>query len=282
MSEDTTGPVPPLPDGQAAAKAAEAAPKEPAPAPASAPEPAATPAPEAAATGSAPAKPRYAAAPPSGPPRKWKLPEKPGIGSNRLGWLLVIVMTTVVVVFGLFIFIMEAVRTEVDSGPVALGPAYVNNDYNFRIQPPINWTVDDHYPDAKVAIHGPPEHGLSPLVLVAVEIAPGRLETYLSEYKMRCEHEDKTLKWTSEDETWIDGCHVARLEYDSECEVVEGKPKVKVHALQYIFDCKPRFYRITCFVSADLYAKYRAKFEASAGSFVRQALPPPVPKYLSQ
>ncbi|MBI3830865.1 MAG: hypothetical protein HY291_15200 [Planctomycetes bacterium] len=276
MSAETPGPVPPPPEGRAetSAKAVDAAPK----APDAAPQPVAEP----AAAGSPAAKPRYAAAPPPGPPRKWKLPEKSGTNSNRLGWLLVIVTTTVVVVFGLFLFIMEAVRTEVDSGPVTLGPAYRNQEYNFRIRPPINWTLDEHYPDTQVAIHGPAEHGLTPLVLVATEIAPGRLETYLAEYKLRCEHEDKTLKWTSEDDTWIDGCHAERLEYDSESEIVEGKPKVKVHVLQYIFDCKPRFYRITCYVSADLYWKYRAKFEACVGSFVREAIPQAKPQFLSE
>lgn len=211
------------------------------------------------------------------PMRAWDRLGKPDPKSKRLGWLLVIASTTVVIVLGLFIFILDSASVRVDDGPVALGQAYVNNDDNFSIHPPINWTVDDHFGGASVAIKGPQERGMSPLILVALEIGPGRLESYLEEHKRRLSHQDATLKWVGEDDTWIDGCHVARLEYESDVEIQEGKPTVRVHALQYIFDNKPRFYRVTCFVNASLYERYRAKFEASAGSFARRPIITPFP-----
>ncbi|MCW8129752.1 MAG: hypothetical protein KIS92_05300 [Planctomycetota bacterium] len=212
--------------------------------------------------------------------RAWDRLSKPDPVSKRLGWLLVIASTTAVVVLGLFIFILDSVSVQVDNGPVALGQAYLNNDVNFRISPPINWTVDDHFGDASVAIKGPQERGMSPLILVAMEIAPGRLQSYLEEHKRRLSRQDPTLQWLSDEDTWIDGCHVERLEYECDVEVQEGKPKVRVHALQYIFDNKPRFYRVTCFVSATLYERYRAKFQACAESFARTPLVTPFPSQL--
>jgi len=214
---------------------------------------------------------------PAKPVRRWTAPPKQMRRLDKFGWWLVVVSTTAVVVLGLFILLGKASFIEVNPGPVVLGQAYLDNEDNFSIRPPVNWTVDDHFPDASVAITGPQEHGMSPLILVALEIAPGRLESYLEEHKRRLQRQDPSVKWLSEDEVWIDGCRATRLEFECAVEDRQGG-MAPVRALQYVFDCKPRYYRVTCFVAASLYEKYRSKFEATAGSFARQPLVVPFPQ----
>jgi hypothetical protein len=100
------------------------------------------------------------------------------------------------------------------------------------------------------------------------------LTSYLQLHKGRIELQDKTVKWISEDlGESIDGCpQTARLEYECTLEVENVGP-VKVRALQYIMEDKPRFYRVTCFASSSTFEKYLPKFEASVRSFRRQPLP---------
>lgn len=276
-----SSPVPPVPEGAGASVSAPAETPKPAESvamPSDTSKPADAPAASAMPDAAKPATPPA----PDGarkPHKKWN-PSKPDPMSKRLGWILVFVATTCVVVLGLFIFIFTSISTKPDTGPVALAMPYRNNDDGFTISSPINWTVDDHFNGASVAIKGPQERGMSPLILVAMEIAPGRLKSYLEEHKRRLSHQEESLQWLSEEEITMDGCPAVRLVYESDVEIEEGKPKVRVHAVQYIMDDNPRFYRITCFTNASLFERYRAKFEASSNSFKRLPLVTPFPQII--
>lgn len=205
-----------------------------------------------------------------------------GLGKSpleRLGWVLVLAATTLVVVLGIFILVLQFSFVKPDMGPPALDEAYVSQADNFSIRPPLHWGRSDQYPVASVVIKGPEEHGFSPLIMVALDIAPGRLDAYVKEHKTRLEREERSVQWLSEQEDWIDGCRAMRLEYQTEYQEPD-RPKGTVRALQYILEDQLRFYRITCFVNAEFYEKYVRKFEASARSFHRTPLPkmvfPPV------
>jgi len=145
---------------------------------------------------------------------------------------------------------------------------------SYSIRRPMGWRIEDPHDKSNVYLKGPLEPGFSPLIISSLDIAPGSLSSYLQLHKARIESQDKTVKWISEDTSEsIDGCpQTARLEYECTQEM-EGAGPVRVRGLQYIMEDKPRFYRVSCYVTASLYEKYLPKFEASVRSFRRLPLP---------
>jgi hypothetical protein len=210
-------------------------------------------------------------------PRKWNLPQQSKI-SNKAVWTLVAFSSVMVAVFG--ILIGELAMPRATDGPPALGPEFKHNDNAIIIRPPLNWTIVDPHDQWNIFIKGPAvDHGFPPLLIASLEIAPGRMSSYIKEHKARIEAENKTVKWISEQDHMIDNAHAVRLEFDCEMPLEneknpDGSPKMGVvRSLQYVMEDSPRFYRVTAHVRADLYQKYLSRFEASAHSFKRM---PPV------
>lgn len=191
--------------------------------------------------------------------------------------LLLFVLAGTGLVIGLTYIISNMVQPDpVTSPPLAKEINDTNN--NFTIRPPANWHVEDPHDGSNIYIKGPREKGFSPLVIVSLDIKPGNISSYLQEHKGRISFQDKTVQWISEEtDESIDGCaNTARLEYDCVLPIDphdESKGTVKVRTLQYIMEDKPRFYRVTCHVAADLYERYLDRFEACARSFKRIPLP---------
>lgn len=211
---------------------------------------------------------------PSVPPKKWQIAPPPK-SSNRLAWILVVVATACVIIFG-YIIAREKISTN-EPVPPRLAEAFKDQEDSFLIKPPAHWVLQDRYPGTSIVMKGPPEKGFPPLILVCLDIAPDRLKPYLEEYKARLQHEDKSIRFLAEEEDALDGCRTMRLEYDCDYANEQGKV-VKVRSLQFILDNRPRFYRITCQVDAGSYDKYKAVFEASARSFQRTAIVTDLPQ----
>ena len=206
--------------------------------------------------------------------RKWHAQAAPK-RSNRLAWILVVVATAFVFFFGIVIVQMKISSNE--PVPLLLAEAFKDQEDSFTIRRPVRWVLHDRYPGTSIIIKGPFEKGFSPLIIVALEIAPDRLVPYMEEYKARLQHDDKSIRFLTEEEDALDGCRAMRLEYD--CEYInDQKQSVKIRSLQYILDNRPRFYSITCQVNAEYYDKYKAIFEASARSFHRTAISSGMPQ----
>jgi len=170
---------------------------------------------------------------------------------------------------------MTASLTE---GPPKLAREFEDKVNNYSIRPPATWVIEDRHDGANIYIKGPKEKGFPPLIIVSLEVKPGGIESYLREHKGRIGYLDKTVKWLSEEPDFIDGCsNTVRLEYECNT-VLNDESQVRVHALQYIMEDKPRFYRVTCFVSTELYEKYLPIFEASARTFKRTPIPKAAPQ----
>jgi hypothetical protein len=217
------------------------------------------------------------------PGRKWNLP-KPSKYSNKFLWTLVGMSSLVMAI--LWIAFAELLMPTIDNdAPPPLGPEFKDQGSITRnycaLRPPLNWTVHDPHDDANVYFKGPKEKGFSPLIIESAEIAPGGIVSYIKEHKARILAQDKTVVFDEkeEDEDVIDGCRAHRLVYDVDLpsetdKAPDGSPMmVKVRTLQYIMEDRPRFYRITCHVRADQYRRFLSRFEASARSFKRLAIP---------
>ena len=227
----------------------------------------------AGASGAAAAKPAMPAH--LKPGRKWKLPQ-PSKYSTKTVWTFAALTSLAMAV--LWVAFAELLVPTVNTdGPPPLAKEFRDVDNALGIRPPLNWSLEDPHDGANVYIKGPAEKGFSPLIITSLEIAPGRLSTYIAEHKARIEAQDKTVQWVEEDEDAIDGCRAWRLVYDVDLPTDEknedGSVKtVKVRTLQYIMDDHPRFYRVTCHIRADLYKRYLARFEACAHSFQRTTI----------
>jgi len=204
------------------------------------------------------------------PTKAWMKPPPARSVSNKIGWLLVVCSTVLVV--GLTLVIMFMASAGNDTARPALDKEFKDTPDNFAIRPPQNWYLQDRVPNTSIIMKGPREKGYPPLIIVSLDIAPGKLTGYVEQHKARISHHDKTVKFISEErDQGIDGCDAIRLEYESE-QPVEGEPEnmVKIRTLQYILEDPPtRFYRVTCHVAADVFDKYVARFEASARTFKR-------------
>lgn len=179
------------------------------------------------------------------------------------------------------IFFAGQMTDPIAAGTPKLAAEFEDKANNYTIRPPAGWVIEDRHDGANIFIKCPGETGFPPVVIVSLEVKPGGIESYLREHKGRIAFEDKTVKWLGEaEDDFIDGCpNTKRLEYECDAKLDDGS-QTRVHALQYIMEDKPRFYRVTCFVSTELYEKYLPKFEACARSFKRTPIPKGVPQYL--
>ncbi|HYF52009.1 MAG TPA: PsbP-related protein [Planctomycetota bacterium] len=179
----------------------------------------------------------------------------------------------IVVVLALVVFLGCGSAPQQSAQPIpppTLGTALNMPEVGASIQPPMNWSLDQLPGDPNATLRGPKEKGFPPLIICSMEPAPGDLAGYLKEHKARISAQDKTVKWISEQETTLDGRPAVRLEYETESDAAPPAiGKVRVHALQYIVEDKPTYYRVTCFVVASAFDKYQERFEASAKSFKR-------------
>jgi len=209
-------------------------------------------------------------------------PNKPGALADRLGWVLVIAATTLVVILGLAIFMLDSIHLHQIAGPVVLDKEYDSPTDNFSIRGPINWSKEEEVGGNSLVFKGPVEKGQGPIILVSNEVAPGRLASYVEEHKKRLEHEEPTLKWLSEEDTWIGGVHTIRLEYESQYKPDEDRPAVGIRVMLYIFDAKPRFYRVMCYAADTCFERYRPKLEACAETFSLKPIPEPKVNYFAK
>jgi len=214
-------------------------------------------------------------------PRKAPPPSFLGLSPRKTMWLLGAVATIAGVGLVVVIILFAGRMTDsVTEGPPKLAAEFEDKTNNWTIRPPVNWVIEDRHDGANVFIKGPKEKGFPPLIIVSLEIKPGGMESYLREHKGRIAFKDKQVKWLNEENDYIDGCpSTVRLEYECSNEMDDGTT-VRVHALQYIMEDKPRFYRVTCFVSPENFEKYLPKFEACARSFKRTPLPKAAPQVL--
>ncbi|HYG76190.1 MAG TPA: hypothetical protein VEK08_14390 [Planctomycetota bacterium] len=233
----------------------------------STPEPEVSPAPPASAVAGTVAKPA-----PGKVPRKWNPPPPKQLST---GMMVLIIAGAVVLVGIVAVLAMQIGAPEPEAMVPKLAAEFTDPINSYSIRPPVGWVIEDRHDKSNIFIKGPKEPGLSPFIVSSLDIAPGSLSSYLQLHKGRIEAEEKTVQWISEDTgESIDGCvNTARLEYECDFEMSPGSGKFRIRALQYIMEDKPRFYRVTCFVTASLYEKYLPKFEACARSFRRQPLP---------
>jgi len=155
----------------------------------------------------------------------------------------------------------------------------------YSIQPPINWTIVDAHDGHNIRFLGPRERDFPPLIETCLDIAPGHLESYIRELKGRVKVANATVDYVRETSEKLDGCDAMGLEYDSplvmDSTYKRGKTiknDVKIHSLQYIIEDAPRFYRVTCTARADIFERYRERFETSARTFKRLPLQTPTPR----
>jgi len=243
------------------------------------------PAPDAGVSGqTAPLRPAFGggAASHMRPPRKPAPPSFLGLSPRKT--LLLLGAVAVIAGAALVAAIIHSANQMTNSmseGSPKLAAEFEDRANNYTIRPPVGWVIEDRHDGANIFIKGPREMGFPPLIIVSLEIKPGGMEAYLQEHKDRIAFKDKTVKWIGRQESdFIDGCpNTVRLEYECDDELDNGTT-VRVHALQYIMEDKPRFYRVTCFVSPENYEKYLPKFEASARSFKRTPLPKATPQVL--
>jgi hypothetical protein len=210
------------------------------------------------------------------PPRRIAVPSAGFQLSGRATVALII--AAVVIAVTLAYLVVQMTAPIVEAGPPKLAAEVEAQNINFAMRPPVNWAVEDRHDGFNLYIKGPREPGFSPVIVVSLEIKPGGIETYLREHKGRIAVEDPSVKWLSEEADSLDGCpHTVRLEYECKTTLDDGTA-VSVRALQYIMEDKPRFYRVTCFASAETFEKYLPRFEASARTFKRTPLPKAMPQ----
>ena len=138
----------------------------------------------------------------------------------------------------------------------------------------------DPHDGENIYIQGPVEKRYSPLIHLNMESASGKLEDYVKEQKDRIKAQDKNVEWIKDGEEFdvINGCRAYRLIYDVDLSLeknnnADGTPNpVKVRTLQFIMDKNPYFYRVSCYVQADLYKKYLDFFDAAAHTFKLQKM----------
>lgn len=181
----------------------------------------------------------------------------------------------------LAVIIVLMVKTDekkTEDGQPQLAEEFRNPNDDYLIKPPINWWLQDPHDHHNFYIKGPHERGYMPLITICTDVAPGRLESYVKEYKGRLQVEDKSVQFISDTVETINGIEAARLVYTWTL-VNDDKTEVKVRTLQYIVPDVPRFYRITSSVRDDIFDKYMARFEASSKTF---KLTPPAPAVVKQ
>jgi len=211
------------------------------------------------------------------PPRK-PAAAQPAQLSRRTTVLLVV--AAVALAIGVAWVVVQMAMPLVEGNQPTLAEEFEDRNNNYAIRRPVTWVIEDRHDGANIYIKGPRERGFPPLIIVSLDIKPGGIESYLREHKGRIAYQDKTVAWISEDTDYIDGCpNTVRLEYECNA-TLNDDSVVRVRALQFIMEDKPRFYRVTCFVSAELYEKYLSKFEACARSFRRTPIPKATPQQL--
>ena len=214
--------------------------------------------------------------------RKWDPPKS--TVSNKMLWrVFVMAMFMVILLFTVLTKLSN--QATVHAQPILAAEfKHVKDNYSIRV--PLNWGILDREPD--VSLHTVPksprngskfqssEYGYGPHIMVSRDdLASGRFKPYLLEHKARIENLDKTVKWLSEDEDCIDGCHTARLVYEWDFTKEEDHSIVRVRTLQYVLDDRhdeiPRYFVISCSVGAAAYDKLLPTFEATSRSFHRTA-----------
>lgn len=210
----------------------------------------------------------------STPPRRWA-PQPKKISR---GLAITLIASATAMVLGLGFLTVKMLTPAPEAEVPRLDQEFTDPINSYSIRRPLGWRIEDPHDKSNIFLKGPKEPGYSPFIVSSLDVAPGSLASYLQLHKGRVEAQDKTVKWISEDlGESIDGCpHTARLEYEF-TEETEQAGKVQVRALQYIMEDKPRFYRVSCYVAANLYEKYLPKFEASVRSFRRLPLPRALP-----
>jgi hypothetical protein len=211
---------------------------------------------------------------PPGPPRKkWDPKLATPTFADRMAWRLVFFATGMAVVL-VVVIIYLMMRTKTEAATVKLGEEYVDRVNNYSIHPPYNWALNDPHDGRNFYIMGPRERGMTPMVLICLDVAPGDLESYLKTYKSDLQKLEPTVNWISDELARIDKTDGRRLEYECDNPTDDGKT-ARIHCVQYIIPDPPRFYRVTCTVRADLFQNYLERFEASARSFKRTPLNAP-------
>jgi hypothetical protein len=214
------------------------------------------------------------------PPRKkWAPPAAPST-LNKFAWRLVFAATLLaVVLLGVIIVLMVKTDQKTEDGQPQLAEEFRNPSGDYLIKPPINWWLQDPHDQHNFYIKGPRERGYMPLITICMDVAPGRLESYVKEYKDRLQVEDKSIQFLSDTIETLNGIESERLVYTWTM-INDDKTEVKVRTLQYIVGDVPRFYRVTSSVRDDLFEKYLARFEASSKTFKLTPLSAPVVRQL--
>jgi hypothetical protein len=191
-----------------------------------------------------------------------------------IGIAFALVLAYVVMVNGVIAFWTGSAG----DGPPKLDKEFIDSDDNYAISPPKGWTLKDRIPDTSIVIQGPRERAFSPIITVALDIAPGRLASFIDEYKGRMQHQQPGLRWLREEEAWVDGMRAVLLEFEFEFQDSDNAPKKELRSLQLVLEDGYRFYRVTGTATTETYSKYAAHFEACARSFRRLPLPKSVPR----
>lgn len=239
--------------------------------PSDAAKPAETTKSEGAAVAKSPAKPKP---PLPGPPKKkWDPKLATPTFADRMAWRLVFFASGMAVVL-VFVIIWLMWRTKTETSVVKLGEEYHDPVNNYSIHPPYNWKLDDPHDGRNFYILGPRERGLTPMVLICLDVAPGDLESYVKTYKSDLQNAEKSVKWISDEKDRVDKTDCERLEYECDMATDDGKT-ARIRSMQYIIPDPPRFYRVTCSVRADIFQQYLERFESSARSFKRTQMAAP-------
>ena len=212
------------------------------------------------------AKPKLAIKPP--PRKKWG-PPPPASPLSKLAWKLVFGATILaMLLLGVIIILMVQSNTPKADGPPTLGEEFRDPVNTYAIRPPANWTLQDPHDGRNFYIKGPKERGYIPLMTICLDVAAGRLESYIKEYKGRLQAEDPSIKFVSESTVKIDKdkYQAVRLVYTWSSPNSDNTVTT-VKTVQYVVDDAPRFYRVSGSVREDAFDKYLPRFDASANSF---------------
>jgi hypothetical protein len=216
-------------------------------------------------------KPKLVIKPP--PKKKWN-PPAPSSPLSKLAWKLVFGGTILaMLLLGVIIILLIQTNTPKPDGPPQLADEFrdtVNNSY--AIRPPVNWTLQDPHDGRNFFIKGPRETGYIPLMTLCVDVAAGRLDSYLKEYKGRLQAQDPSIQFLEESTLKIDNFETVRLVY-TWTSPNDNNTVTKVKTLQYIVCDAPRFYRIGGSVREDIFDKYYPRFDASLKTFRVLPLP---------
>lgn len=216
-------------------------------------------------------KPKLTIKPP--PKKKWN-PPAPSTPLNRLAWKLVFGATILaMLLLGVIVILLIQTNSPSPNKAPELAEEFRDTASNsYAIRPPLNWILQDPHDGRNFFIKGPRESGYIPLMIICVDVAPGRLDSYMKEYKGRQQAEDPSIKFDEESTLKVDGFDASRLVYTWTSPNTDGS-QTKVKSVQYIVCDAPRFYRVTCSVREDLFDKYLPRFEASAKTFKILPLP---------